>query len=115
MNSLDKHIETITILNFNKEVESKSYPNYFTQNEINKYAKKRKKGSLAARFLIKKLIRNHFNQQVEYTDIELLNDDIGKPTLCISGKSDFEVKHIHFSLSHSQDEVAVIVIFENGL
>ena len=115
MNSLDKHIDTTSILSFTKEIEPSLYFDYFTQNEINRYAKKRKKGSLAARFLIKRLIRKHFSQEVEFTDIEILNDEIGKPTLCILGKSADEIKHIHFSLSHSQDEVAVVVIFEHGI
>jgi phosphopantetheinyl transferase (holo-ACP synthase) len=113
MNKLQNNTYIASIDDFMNTVNESVYPDLFTPHEIEAFGKKRKKGSLAARLLIKKMIRAHFNDQVPFTDIELLNNEFGKPILHIEGKSVEEISHIHFSLSHSKDEVAVIVIFDN--
>lgn len=113
MNKLQNNTQVASIDDFMITVNESAYVDLFTPHEIDAFGKKRKKGSLAARFLIKKMIRAHYNDQLAFTDIELLNNEFGKPILHIEGKSDEEVSHIHFSLSHSQDEVAVIVIFDD--
>ncbi len=112
MNNWEEYSETILIDDFSSKVLPEVYNQFFTPNEIQAYAHKRKKGSLAARYLIKRIIRSHFESLEDYKDLEILNADSGKPLL-YSDKIDKEVlKRIHISLSHSQQEVAVFVIIE---
>ncbi len=108
-----KHVETYKIKDFTNLVDESLYPNYFTDKEIYAFGKKRKKGSLAARYLIKKLLTEYFNNKIKFADIEILNDEMGKPSLKISSLPSSETEHIYFSLSHTKDTVAVLIIFEN--
>ena len=112
MNNWQEYSETIPIEAFTSKVLPDAYARFFTSDEIKAYARKCKKGSLAARYLIKNIIRSHFKQQINYTNIEILNADSGKPKLHIVDFSEEHLKQIHISLSHSQTEAAAYVIFE---
>jgi len=112
MNNWQEYSETISIEAFESKVLPDAYPRFFTSGEIKAYAHKRKKGSLAARYLIKKTIRSHFEKQIDYTDIEILNADSGKPRLYIADFSEEQLDKIHISLSHSRTEAAAYIIFE---
>ncbi len=108
-----KHTRSYSIETFTKLINENLYHKYFTEKEISSFGKKRKKGSMAVRHILKQLLIEHFNNKIKHTDIEILNDTTGKPTLKIYNQPSIETKHIYFSLSHSKDMVAVLVIFEN--
>ncbi len=110
--NLIKYTQTINIEDFNKQINEICYVKYFTTNEISTFGQRRKKGSLAARYLIKKIIIKHFSNKLEFTDIEIMNNDLGKPILHFL--KPINTNAIHFSLSHSKSTVAVLVIFENN-
>ncbi len=111
--TIQKHTKTINIEDFNTKINKSLYPKYFTQNEIAAFSNKRKKGSLAARYLIKEILIKNFNQKLNFTDIEILNSKLGKPTLAFLIHKNKNTENIHFSLSHSKDIAAVLVIFES--
>ena len=108
-----KHTKSYSIEDFTNQISEDLYCKFFTEKEIVSFGKKRKKGSMAARYLLKQLLIEHFNNDLKYTDVEVLNNEMGKPTLKIKNRNDVETKHVFFSLSHSKDTVVVFVIFEN--
>jgi phosphopantetheinyl transferase (holo-ACP synthase) len=112
MSNWVEYSETILIDEFTTKILPDSYIQYFTLKEIQAYAHKRKKGSLAARYLIKNVIRKYFKSSIGYNEMEILNSDSGKPVLYCSKLEKEELERIHISLSHSQQEVAVFVIIE---
>ena len=112
--SYKKYLLTYSIKEFINFIKDENYQRYFTEKEINVYGKRKNKGSLAARFLIKKHIIKQLNVDVNYTDIEILNNDFGKPTLKIHIKPDIETEHIYFSISHTKEQVSVIVVYDEN-
>lgn len=103
--------QTFNLSTFETQVPEKDYGNYFTIDEISQYSKKRSKGSLAVRYLLKKIIIEHFEQSINYTDLEVLNSPTGKPELSFR-KPLNKSERILFSLSHTKSTVAVLVVFE---
>ena len=110
--NLSKHTKTYSMEDFYWEIKESDYYNYFTEKEISLFGNKKKRGSLAVRYILKQLLIEHFNNEIRYTDIEVLNDKMGKPTLNILNQN-IETNNIYFSLSHSKDMVAILLIFEN--
>ena len=111
--SYKKYLYTYSIKEFVNLIKEDSYQKYFTEEEINVYGKRKNKGSLAARFLIKKHIIKQINTVENYTDIEILNNNFGRPTLKIL-KADIETGQIFFSISHTKEQVSVIVVYDKN-
>ncbi|MFC1733225.1 hypothetical protein ACFL6I_23250 [candidate division KSB1 bacterium] len=111
--SLKKFTKSYSIKAFTNQINESLYHKYFTEKEISSFGNKRKKGSLAARHILKQLLIEHLNNEIKHTDIEILNNEMGKPTLKIYNHPTIETKHIYFSLSHSKDMIAVLLIFED--
>lgn len=94
----------------------------YTENEID-YCSEMKLSELhyAARFSAKeafiKAIGTGFRNGIKWTDIEIINDELGKPIIKLYGKAK-EIFHnkggkrIHVSLSHSKEYGSAIVIIE---
>lgn len=94
----------------------------FTPGEIDYCETKRNKAQhYAARFAAKeaflKAIGTGWRDGLQFNEIEVTNDDLGKPTLVLYGKTlDFvnsiQITNIQVSLSHIHDMVNAIVIVE---
>lgn len=112
MNRLNRTTQTYSIKQWNKEFLQSDWPTYFTQAELNFYGQKRSSGSLVARYLVKKYL---FEQGFanSYHAIEILNSESGQPTLSIDGMDEKHLAKIHFSLSHSKTEVAIIIVIDD--
>lgn len=107
---MHKFNQSNKITSFLSEIDENHYPEYFTIQEIEIYGKKKKKGSLAARQLLKRMLIENFDNSINFTDIEILNNDLGKPILFIKNYKSSQLENIHFSLSHSKKEVAVLLV-----
>ena len=104
-----KIVRRMAIADFLSKVPPEHFACYFTGNEMKRYAKRKGKGGLAARFLIKEIIINEF-PALDFKEIEILNADGGKPEVhFLSAKPK---KNIFVSLSHTKTEVAVIVMID---
>ncbi len=93
---------------------------FFTKKEIQNFEKEKGLRSFAARYLIKKLLIDYFDNTLEYTNIEILNNELGKPFINIiekkqsrklSGEKN-EISKIECTLSHSRKYIAVLVAIE---
>ncbi len=105
-----KYIKTILLDEFDKTVKSQGIEAFFTPDEILKYGKEKLK-SLAARYLVKKILIDHSNDEISYHDIEIFNKENGKPI--ISFKKHYSEKHVHISISHTRVRATVLVILED--
>ncbi len=97
----------------------------FTENEIN-YSRGKKSSyqHFAARFAAKeavlKAIGDSSIQRIEWHNIEVLNDEFGKPTIRLSGeakriKEDRKISEIIISMSHTRTyAVANAVLLKDG-
>ena len=90
---------------------------FFTQKELRLFPGKANRGSLAGRYLIKKLLLTHLQHEGDYREIEILNDDFGKPILRLSDRlKDYcqstGIQHMCCSISHSRKRVVGMLIFE---
>lgn len=110
-------IETSRIENLCKKYSDRFKKRVFTENEIN-YCEskgKNKYQSYAARFCAKEAVfkavsdglKNKYD--INWTDIEILNNDNGKPIVNIN--LDF-IKDIEISLSHVKEYAIATVIVE---
>jgi len=97
----------------------------FTDNEIN-YSQARKFSyqHLAARFAAKeavlKAIGDASIRRIEWRNVEVLNDEFGKPTIRLSGeakkiKEKKDISDIIISMSHTRNyAVASAILIKNG-
>ena len=94
----------------------------FTVGEI-EYCEKRaaKFASYAARFAAKeavmKALGTGWGDGVSWKEIEVINDETGKPNIALSGRAleifeSLGARFAHLSLSHSKDSAIAQVIFE---
>lgn len=95
----------------------------FTENEIAYCEAQKKDESFAARFAAKeaffKALGTGWRDGMGITEVEILNDNLGKPEIHLSGKAKevFEQKggtHIHLSLSHIKTQAIAYVILEQN-
>ena len=94
----------------------------FTPAEIDYCeSKKNKAENFAARYAAKeaffKALGTGWRYGMAFKEIEIVNDELGKPGIIVSGKvKEFieksKIKNIHVSLSHIKDMVNAIVIIE---
>lgn len=94
----------------------------FSEREIAYCEAQNNHESFAARFAAKeaffKALGTGWRDGMGITEVEILNDALGKPEIHLSGKAKevFEKKggtHIHVSLSHIKSEAIAFVILEN--
>lgn len=102
---------TYNINKWNTEFSRSTWTRFFTLAELENYANKKSAGSLVARYLLKMQLID-FNFADDFLKIEVLNTKSGKPSLQISGVDNKEMLHIHFSLSHSKSDVAVLLVID---
>lgn len=91
-------------------IETHSLACFFAQEEITLYANDKQMKSLAARYLIKDIIKKHLYKDLSYRDIIILNESDGRPKLSIK-KTDTN-KHVHISLTHTRVRAGALVIIE---
>jgi len=89
----------------------------FTPKELELFPGKANAGSLAGRYIIKKLLFTQFQHEGDFREIEILNDDFGKPLLRLSDRlKSFcytkGIENICCSISHSRRRVVGMIIFE---
>ncbi len=106
-----------------KSIENKSFKGkVFSKNEITYCeAKANKAESFAARFAAKeaffKALGTGWRGGMAFNEVEVLNDELGKPTLNVFGKTfeiieEKKIKTIHVSLSHTKETAIAMVILE---
>lgn len=95
----------------------------FSDREIAYCESQKKDESFAARFAAKeaffKALGTGWRDGMGITEVEILNDELGKPNIHLSGKAKevFEQKgatHVHVSLSHIKTQAAAFVIIEKN-
>jgi len=94
----------------------------FTQNEQNYcMPKKRSSESLAARFAAKeafsKAVGTGISNGISLDEIEIINDELGRPSICLSGKTKETIEKngiikIHVTISHEKSLAVAVVIIE---
>lgn len=109
---MQKFTKRFNINDFENSIEEKHYPEYFTESEIEIFGKRRKKGSLAARYLLKNLLIENIKMSLKYTEIEILNNSLGKPILTIKKLETKELDRLKFSISHSKETAIVLLIMD---
>jgi holo-[acyl-carrier protein] synthase len=75
-------------------------------------------GKFAAKEAFMKAIGAGIRQEVWFSQIEVLNDEFGKPYIKVSGEAETRLqergaKHIHISISHSGGMAVAVVILES--
>ena len=95
----------------------------FTDREIAYCESQKNDESFAARFAGKeaffKALGTGWRDGMGITEVEILNDELGKPVIHLSGKAKevFEQKggtHIHLSLSHIKAQAIAFVVIEKN-
>ena len=92
----------------------------FTEKEIIYcYKNKHPYNSFAARFAAKEAFIKSLGSKkdISFSEIEVLNDTDGKPSLIVYGKSlktleGYDIRKVHLSLSHDSDYSIAFVILE---
>lgn len=116
--------DIVDVIRISKSIENKKFTEkVFSKNEIRYCESKANKAeSYAARFAAKeafsKAIGTGFRGEIAFTEIEVVNDELGKPHLYASGKTlDFiksqKITSIHVSLSHIKQMAIAMVILES--
>jgi holo-[acyl-carrier protein] synthase len=94
----------------------------FSEREIEYCEKRNKTQSYAARFAGKeaffKAMGTGWRDKMVITEVEILNDELGKPSILLSGETlrVFERKGgsaIHISLSHVKENALAFVVIES--
>jgi holo-[acyl-carrier protein] synthase len=109
-----------------KSIESEGFKNkVYTPAEITYCeAKLNKAENYAARFAAKeafaKALGTGFRGQINFTEIEVLNDDLGKPYIQTTGDTqNYLIQRragkIHLSLSHTKSTAIAMVVIEEAL
>ena len=81
---------------------------WYSEKELSRYPYPGCAGSLAGRYLIKKAIGEFINGNEYICEIEILNDEMGKPVIRLGEKivpviSNSGIKRIECSISHSRN------------
>jgi holo-[acyl-carrier protein] synthase len=94
----------------------------FTRNEIDYCeSKKRKPEHYAARYAAKEAVLKAFGTGwrggLAFADVEILNDEMGKPEVHLHGKAkeffeDHQIARVMISLSHTGDTALAVAILE---
>ncbi len=91
----------------------------YTATEIEYCRKKKNKGSFAARFATKEAVFKctglGLGKGMAWKDVEVVNDEKGKPEIRLYGKTAelLAGKTLHLSLSHSREAAIAMVVVHN--
>lgn len=93
---------------------------YFVDNELKSVKNKNTVKSLGARYLIKKSILEYLNLDKKYKDIEIKNEEQGKPNIGFTGKvkekiEEIGIKNVQVSISHSRNFITILVVLEQNV
>jgi phosphopantetheinyl transferase (holo-ACP synthase) len=110
-----KYVETIRREDFFSLYECCKPESLFSKRELLAFSFPKDARSLAGRYLIKKAICNYLNKPVSMSEIEILNNDSGKPEVVLGDQllNTIEVagiKKILCSISHSKNLIAGMTI-----
>ena len=117
-------IDITDIKEIEESIQSEAFQRrVFTPAEIKSVERyKNKAEHLAGKFAVKeafmKAIGAGLRQEVWFTQIEVLNDESGKPQVKVSGETEKRLgesgaKQIHVSISHSGGLAVAVVILES--
>ena len=88
----------------------------FTQRELD-YCMQRAScySHLAGRFAAKEAVAKALGSSLSWQDVEVINDDSGKPTALLRGPADELARKAvtHISISHSRDYAAAVAVVED--
>ena len=98
---------------FHALIRDSRYKEYFTLNEIERFGTRNNKASLAARYLIKKILIERMGGALKPVDIEILNNEYGRPQICCHKISKDLQKKIHISVSHTGSMAMALVIIDH--
>jgi phosphopantetheine--protein transferase-like protein len=112
----DKYIELINKEDFMTFFLSCNPEEWFSDRELEKFKFPENARSLAGRYLIKKSICNYLNEYKKIYEIEILNDDLGKPEVFLGYNIRQAVelkgiKNIYCSISHSRNYITGMTLF----
>jgi len=116
-------IDIVEIKEIEESIQNDAFQRkVFTPAEINAVERYRNKAEhLAGKFAVKesfmKAIGAGLRQEVWFTQIEVLNDESGKPQVQVTGEAKERLersgaKNIHISISHSAGVAVAVVILE---
>jgi phosphopantetheinyl transferase (holo-ACP synthase) len=111
-----KFVETINKEEFNSFFSNCQPEEWFSSRELKKFSSPGNAGSLAGRYLIKKTICDFLDEHQNMQEIEILNNDFGKPEVILGEKflltsKRAGVKNIQCSISHSRNFITGMTIF----
>jgi len=115
--------DIVDVARMSKSIENERFvEKVFSKNEMSYCESKLNKAeNYAARFAAKeafsKALGIGFRGEIALTEIEVINDNVGKPSISTSGKTSElvtarNIKSIHLSLSHTKDMAMATVILE---
>ena len=116
---IKKYVDRISregFLNIFREQERPE--DWFSEEELRLHPFPKNAGSLAARYLVKKRILEQTRVNARMNEIQILNDEYGKPEIVFDEKVKKELKNkgideILCSLSHSRNHIVAMTIMEN--
>lgn len=90
---------------------------YFIDNEVKSVEYKNSVKSLGARYLIKKSILDYLKIENNFDDIEIANEESGKPVVIFRNYvqeriQEEDIKNVQVSISHSRNFVTTLVVIE---
>ena len=98
-----------------KKLYTEAEPKYCNKGQVTKYQ------CYAARFAAKeaffKALGTGYRYGMAFHEIEILNDELGKPNIVPHGKvkeyiEEQKIKHIHLSISHVKEMANAFVVLE---
>ena len=98
--------------------QKKIFARLFTDNEIAYCSQKHSNESFAGRFAAKEALLKSsgfgLNKGFRWKDFEILNDELGKPYVNLSGLAAeiFRNCHIHISITHTKTIATAFVVVE---
>lgn len=90
----------------------------FTEREIDYCSRKKSRGSYAARFATKEAVFKAtgygLGKGMTWKDVEVINDEKGKPEVHLFGKTAelLKDKSVYLSISHSRDAAIAMVVVQ---
>jgi len=110
---MQKIVREISLEDFNRQVKHRMYHEYFTAREIELFAGKKNKASLAARYLVKRILIEHAGVAgLGFADLEILKNESGRPKLHTEKINRELLEKIHISMSHTKHTAIALVVID---
>jgi holo-[acyl-carrier protein] synthase len=115
MSDFKKYIETIRKEEFITFLDSHKPEEIFSERELKLFIIPQNMKSLAGRYLIKKTIADFINNHEKMKEIEIINNNLGKPEVFLGENIrrivEFaKIKSIQCSISHSRNFISGMTI-----